>query len=254
VGNAFYCFAFYSVLYALAHSSLWWLYPSYKHHRSLNILTESVHWAKSGIRKLRCRVREEGVIEHLEGPLSGKYFLVALQVHLDAQLEHTRFRDVAEFLDEVISSFARHAGEDTRLVIKHHPMDRGYRDYRERIAALGQALGVGDRLIYVHDLHLPTLIKNAKGVVMMNSTVGLSALFHGTPVKLLGKAVYDLPGLTFQGCLDDFWDNPGQVDAELYQALVSWMLNNNQPNGSFYRRLDGVGTPTGVNWPASALS
>ncbi|MCU0661594.1 MAG: capsular biosynthesis protein [Myxococcota bacterium] len=249
VHNSFLPFALYSVLNALAHSALWWAYPAYKHHRSLNVITEAVHWGRSGWRKLDYRFSEREMLERLSGPLSRRYFLVALQVHLDAQLEHTRYRDIAEFLDEVIASFARNAEPDARLVIKHHPLDRGYRNYGERIAALGRALEVEDRLIYVHDVHLPTLIKHALGVVMMNSTVGLSALFHGTPVKLLGKAVYDLPGLTYQGSLDEFWKNPGSVDPELYQALVAWMVDHNQLNGSFYRRLAKVDTPTGVRWP-----
>jgi capsular polysaccharide export protein len=39
----------------------------------------------------------------------------------------------------------------------------------------------------------------AAGVVTVNSTAGLQALREGKPVVALGRALYDMPGLTFQG-------------------------------------------------------
>jgi capsular polysaccharide export protein len=53
--------------------------------------------------------------------------------------------------------------------------------------------------------------------LILNSTIGLSALpsLHGPPVKVLGGAVYDLPGLTSQRTLADFFVDAGGFDAEL---------------------------------------
>ncbi len=84
---------------------------------------------------------------------------------------------------------------------------------------------------------------------MINSTVGLQAVQGATPVKVLGKAVYDMPGLTFQGSLAEFWRDPGEVDAELYRAFRSYLLRTNQANGSFYRRLSDNHLAAGVTWP-----
>jgi capsule polysaccharide modification protein KpsS len=84
--------------------------------------------------------------------------------------------------------------------------------------------------------------------------VGLSSIHHGTPVKVLGDAIYDLPGLTHQGELGDFLRSPGVVDDELYRAFRAYLEHNNQANGSFYVRLPNRRTPTGVRWFApSAL-
>jgi hypothetical protein len=72
----------------------------------------------------------------------------------------------------------------------------------------------------------------------MNSTVGPSALFHHTPVKVLGRATYDIPGMTSQKSLAEFFADPGEVNAELFDAYTRWLRVVNQVNGSFYRRVD----------------
>ena len=112
---------------------------------------------------------------------------------------------------------------------------------------LGRRYGCADRLIYVHDLHLPTLLKHARGVVTMNSTVGTSALFHRAPVKVMGRAIYDIPGLTTQAPLDQFFQSPDQVDHELYEQFMRWLRANNQVNGSFYKRVRAIGTVSGLD-------
>ena len=73
----------------------------------------------------------------------------------------------------------------------------------------------------------------------MNSTVGLSALYHGAPVKVLGNAVYDMEGLTCQSPLASFWNEPGTVDEELVEAFMAYLRRTNQVNGSFYKRAPG---------------
>jgi capsular polysaccharide export protein len=164
-----------------------------------------------------------------------KFFLVPLQVHIDSQVtNHSCFRSVEAFLRHVVSSFAQHAPEDRFLVIKHHPMDRGYTDYKRMIAALGRESGLADRLIYVHDIHLPTLLRNACGVVTINSTVGLSALYHDTPVKTLGESVYDVPGVVSTLSLPDFWVDPGVVNKDLYRRFKHYMIQQTQINCGFY--------------------
>src|SRR5690606_15125615 len=105
-------------------------------------------------------------------------------------------------------------------------------------------------LYYVHDLHLPTLLDHARGTVVINSTVGLSSLVHNTPVITLGDPIYNLPGLAFQGTLEQYWRAPGTFDAELHQSFRRWLLAYNQANGNFYKPLDEVHSHTGVVWPA----
>ena len=80
-------------------------------------------------------MRERGRLAQLTGPWSGSYFLFPLQVYCDAQLEHSPFASMEEAIHQVLSSFAVHAPADARLVIKHHPMDRPYREYGAMLRA-----------------------------------------------------------------------------------------------------------------------
>jgi capsular polysaccharide export protein len=119
------------------------------------------------------------------------------------------------------------------------------------IGLLSRTYGVQNRVRYIHDQHLPTLLEHARGVVVVNSTVGLSALHHGTPVKICGTAIYDIEGLTFQGTLDDFWDHACEltVDHELFKRFRSYVIKHTQLNGSYYRRLKIADSRAGLVWP-----
>jgi capsule polysaccharide modification protein KpsS len=59
----------------------------------------------------------------------------------------------------------------------------------------------------------------------------------GTPTKCLGEAIYDIPGLTHQGTLAQFWQNPGTVDRELYARFRYYLRTTNQLNGSVWTDL-----------------
>ena len=216
-------------------------FPHRLHHRSLNML-EGLVWCRSYARKLIYRSRQAPLLPKLCGAWSKQYFLVGLQTAGDAQvLTHSGFDSVVHFIEEVLSSFAASAPPDVKLVIKHHPMDRGYHDYTALLDRLGQELGIAERLLYVHDLNLPALMTHARGVVVINSTVGLSALHHQTPVITLGKAIYDIPGLTFQGGLHRFWHEADSQtpNLELYWKFRNYVVDNTQLNGSFYKPLPG---------------
>ena len=253
VGATFGRAGWYSTVYSIAMTLGGVLYPRYRHHRPLNAFLEAFRWVRGGIRKLIFQRRERGVIQHLASTKHKTFFLAALQVHCDYQLVHSPFSNVESFIEQVIESFARAAPADQTLVIKNHPMDRPYREYGSFIAKLARSYGLGDRVMYVHDLHLPTLLRHAAGVVMINSTVGLQALQEGTPVKVLGNAVYDMAGLTFQGSLDAFWQGPGGVDDDLCKAFRGFLLRTNQANGSFYRPIPTAGA-SGLVWPPELSS
>lgn len=248
VGKTFRYGAWHSTIYSLAMTLGFFLYPDYVHHRPLNAWAETYRWLRGGVRKLWFKWKERNLLATLTRDHSKRFFLVALQVHCDYQLWHSKFRSVEEFIEHVVSSFAAHAPKENLLVIKHHPMDRPYRDYSAFMQELRVRYQLGSRLVYVHDLHLPTLLKHALGSVMINSTVGIQSLHVGTPVKVLGAAVYDMPGLTYQGPLDAFWSDQGTVDEQLYRRFRAYLLRTNQNNGNFYKRLPSVRTPTGVRW------
>lgn len=231
--------------YGLAAVAMRPWYPHQTHHRSLNPVTEPLRWARSYWRHLRYLVSEHGLEERLTSPdLSKRWYLVPLQVQADSQVtHHSPYATIEAFISDVMASFAAHAPDETGLVIKHHPMDRAYSDYRRHIRQEAQRLKVAHRVIYLHDQHLPTLLDHALGVVTINSTVGLQALHHGAPVITLGESVYSMPGLVHPGPLDGFWRTPGQVDRKLYQRFRNHLIAHTQLNASFYAQAPALRQP-----------
>ncbi|MDD1648792.1 MAG: capsular biosynthesis protein [Methylococcaceae bacterium] len=250
VGNAYWPMVWYGFCYFTIGALGWLWFRHYQHHRPLSVL-EALPWVRSVWRKQWYRWTERDAQQALTTRLSQRYFLVPLQVFNDAQIKiHADFGGVEHFIETTLDSFARHAPEDAFLVFKHHPMDRGYRDYTALIAHLAKAAGIGRRVYYIHDQHLPSLLDHARGVVVVNSTVGLSALLHGAATKVCGKALYDMPGLTFQGSLDQFWraapDN--KPDLALYRRFRDYLVARTQLNGSFYKPMKLAGSCAGLVW------
>jgi capsular polysaccharide export protein len=160
-----------------------------------------------------------------------------LQLNGDAQIvHHSPFRDMGEVIDLVLRSFAWHAPGGAEILIKNHPLDTGLFPYRRHIARLAMELDLRERVHYVESGHLPTLFRHAAGVVVVNSTVGLSALHQGRPTKALATAIYDLPGLTSRAELDGFWLEPTPPEPALYRAFRNTVIHATQINGDFFTR------------------
>lgn len=224
------------------------LFPHYRHHRDVNTVRQAFFWARSGLRYSYHRLREKDVERVVRRELHEKYFLVGLQVHNDYQVQNSAYEDVEDFIAEVLESFARSAPEHVSLVVKHHPADRAYRDYSKLIRKLERSHGIDGRVIYVHDVHLPTLLKHALGTVVINSTIGWSSLHHRTPVFAMGETIYGYFGLDAAGTLDEFWKAQPQVATDRVDAAIAWLRRNNQANGSVWTRLPNAG-PAGIHWP-----
>ena len=236
VGNTFWYAAIWATLYYMLSDLLRPLFPHYTHHRSLTVL-DFWPWIRSGWRKWSYQRQERHLLEYLTGPRSKHFFLVPLQISTDSQMQHhSDFGSVPQFIRWVVESFARCAPADTILAIKHHPLDRGYHDYQVLIQSLAGDFNLAGRLLYIHDQHLPTLLNHARGAVVVNSTVGLTALWHGLPVKACGSAIYDIDGLTYQGPLDDYWRaaDSFRPDMDLFNRFRTYVIRQTQINGSLY--------------------
>lgn len=227
--------AWYAVRYAVSTAIARPSYPGNTHHRDLGV-GEAARWLRSGWRKMAHAWRERHVLADLTRPENSKrWFLLPLQVYNDAQLtDHSPFVDMSDAIGAVMASFAKNAPAQTMLVVKHHPMDRAYRDYSGTIDKLAQRFGLAGRVRYVHDLHLPTLLKHARGVVTVNSTTGLQAMYHGTPVCVLGDCMYAVPGLVHLDGLSTFWRNPAPVQRQLFRRFRAEVIRLTQLNVSFY--------------------
>jgi capsule polysaccharide modification protein KpsS len=237
IRHAFIKSALHTICYASATALARDRYPHYRHHRDIRPIAQAGLWLRGTVRRAVHTLRDRELTRRLEGQDMPPYFFVPLQVHLDSQLRHSPYATINQFIREVVNEFAEHAPKDHSLLFKLHPMDRPYSDYSTDIEALRLEHGLGERLLYADVINLPAALRGARGTIVINSTVGLSSLTHDTPVKCLGRAVYDLPGLTHQGSLAEFFSDPAPVDRLLYKRFRQWLLDQNQLNGSVWSRL-----------------
>jgi capsular polysaccharide export protein len=114
-------------------------------------------------------------------------------------------------------------------VIVSHPLDEGLIDWRGLIRAQED-----DRLIFLEGGVPDNLLANAAGMAIVNSTIGLSALRLGVPVKPLGAAIYDVAGLTHAGDLAGFWRDPQPPDAALVADFLRALVGTTQVKGGFH--------------------
>lgn len=237
IGTSYKEMALQAIAYYIVGNLYFLKYPHYHHHRTFSSLLEAFYGVRNFIRKNIYKFKEFNAITPYKRELSKKYYFVALQTFEDFQiLHHSDYASIEEFIEEVIVSFAKYAPKDTYLVIKHHPMDRGKKNYTAFVKQKSRDNNCEGRVKSVHDLHLPTLLKNAIGTITINSTVGISSLYHQTPTLCLGRSFYDIEGLTSKGvAIDDFWKNYKSVDGELFNKFRCYLIQTTQVNGSFYK-------------------
>lgn len=171
----------------------------------------------------------------LRGEIAGPFWLLAMQLQSDHQIRsNSHYGHLSEMLDEILTSFARHAPKRDHLVVKLHPHDNSIERWDRVCARLAERHNLVGRVHVIDGGDLATLLERAHGVVLVNSTVGLHSLRASKPTLALGAAVYDMPGLTHQGGIDTFWTAPEPVDDELMAAFVIALAGTIQVKGDFY--------------------
>ena len=236
IKNTYWYMVVWAIIYYMSATVLKLFFLKYEHHRPLSVL-ESWPWLKSIWRKQYYLRKEKDIESTLVTKFAKRFFLVPLQVHNDSQImEHSAFDSVEDFICKTIQSFGEHAPQDTVLVIKHHPMDRGYHDYTKLIErVVGEDLR--GRVLYIHDQHLPSLLRVALGVVVVNSTVGLSAIRKHVPVFVEGDCIYKVSEMVYMGELKDFWQHASLFapNVDVVSGYLKHLITTTQLNGSFYR-------------------
>lgn len=163
------------------------------------------------------------------------FVLVCLQRDGDSQLvRHSPFPDNSAFLAQVLDSFAAQAPAKLHLVVKGHPLDAGVIDMQAQTKRLAEARGLAGRVHHLDGGVLADLCRASQGLVVNNSSAALSALGFGTPVKVLGRAFFDMDGLTDRRPLDQFWWDPQAPDPALFARFRTWVIDNTQINGGFH--------------------
>lgn len=223
------------LLYNFANLLLGVLYPHYRRsdhraHTLVYTLTSARHLALTRLRRNRNHRKVQEI-----GRSNVRYFILPLQLDHDFQIvAYSPFKGMEEVMRLVLESFSRAADNDVRLVIKVHPWDAGLVNWARTARRIADEFGVAGRVDYLDGGSLDELVRSAAGMVTVNSTSGLHALQVGCPVKLLGQAVYDVAGLTFQGELDAFWDAKSAPDSELLHAYINLMAATIQIRGVFF--------------------
>ena len=206
------------------------LYPYYRRHGIYHPFAEYAGWGMSAPRRLAAR-RATAAAKARLADEAGSYFLYPLQLTTDFQLRaHSPFADARDALSLVMRSFAANDGQ-RRLAVVGHPLDEGLIDWRRLVREAGDA-----RIVFLDNGIPDALLANAAGVVTVNSTIGLSALRYGVPVKTLGSAIYDVAGLTHAGDLAGFWADPQPPDPALVADFTRALIGATQVKGGFHTR------------------
>lgn len=213
-----------------------WRYRGWQNHRPWHPVIEGMGWARKLSQRKARRRQAETLIDRLFAQKSD-YFLFPLQLDSDAQIRlHSPFAGIAHALKDVLTSFARCAPPDVRLVIKEHPLDNGVRDWETEMVDLARRLGIADRVDYLAWGDIEAISQQSRGMVTINSTSGTLALAQGIPVIVLGTAVYDMPELTFQDGLDAFWTQPNPPDLATFEAFRRVLIDRCLIPGGFFSR------------------
>jgi len=210
------------------------LFSKYRSHHNMSAAVEYAGYIQRSRLLKRVAAVNTRKIENLVAQRT-PYFFVPLQLNSDSQVrDHERFRTMQLMLKHVLQSFAQHAPAGTSLVIKNHPLDTGWEHYDRVVLNLEHQFGLKDRVVYLETGDLATLPKHAKGTITLNSTVGYVALEQGCPTLCLGDPQYNLPGLTDQQDLAQFWGMPVAPEAELFQSFKRVVVHSTQVYGGFY--------------------
>lgn len=228
--------AVHDVAYHVASAANPLLFPYYRTHAGMTAPVEYLGYIRRFSFLRWWKPRDTGLIADLIARRAA-YYVLPLQLNTDAQIrDHSRFDSMAEVIEFVMASFAQQVPAGSRLVIKNHPLDMGLLSYERLIRRLARQYDLVGRIDYLESGDLESLVRHARGLVTVNSTVGGVSLGLDCPTMALSDPIYNLPGLTFQGMLDDFWQEGEAPNRELFRRFRNAVIHTTQVNGGFYCR------------------
>ncbi|MEX2693391.1 capsule biosynthesis protein [Rhizobium mongolense] len=234
--HAFLSEAIADLLYYLPTVFFSLFYPHYRRHGLFHPLAEYAGW----LRRLatgRKRAREANFKVGRLSSDNAAFFVYPLQIETDYQLRaHSPFHSQRDAIRYILRSFAEHAPQEAKLLVKVHPLDNGLIDWDDYVKATALSLGLSGRVQVIDGGDLSALIAASRGMVTVNSTAALSALQAGKPVKTLGVTIYDIEGLTDPSSIDRFWQDPQPPSAKLLDAFVRLLAASVQVRGNFYSK------------------
>src|SRR3546814_3667063 len=97
---------------------------------------------------------------------------------------------------------------------------------------------------------LGLLTRHSAGMITINSTSGLSAIFHGVPLLVIGDALYANDKLAVCGNgqpnFDAFWTCGHRVSAAIRRRYLSWIRATCLQAGDYYAEAGIIKTETAL--------
>lgn len=235
-----------AIIHYLALFFLYPIFPFYNWHRSQGFTSEILGW---GVRKYRDLIHKSNDYSKIQQIIhfNKKYFLLPLQLKSDYQLScASNMRDIIQVIEIVVASFCKNAPTDSMLVVKLHPLDNTFINYRKFVCKFSSVFKCSERIFFItHFSNNKELIANSQGVVVVNSTVGISALEQGIPTLTLGKAIYNADGLAQTAyidglikleILDQFWRIPIKPNPIIVKCFFDVLHEKSLIKGNFYTK------------------
>jgi len=156
------------------------------------------------------------ILEDVELP--NQYIFVPFQVAYDSQLIYFSDINMKElfFLIKQISERLK-----INFVFKEHPSDR-VSDYSH----LHQIAKKSKYIMFANKIDTQTLIQNSKGVVTINSSVGIESLLFHKKVYVLGKAFYRIDGITIacdKNNLEEKLNDDIKIDFDIVDNFLKYL-------------------------------
>ena len=225
---------FYGALYHWFVLSMNFRYRAFQPHRKITVAREFALYLRRLV-TMPFTALERRIAQFRITHGGFPYHLVLMQLEHDASFQqHSPFSSVTEFLELVISGFAKGAPSHHHLVLKAHPLEDGRAPVRATIRRLTAAYGLKGRIHYVRGGKLAALLNDARSAITVNSTAGQQALWRGLPLRAFGAAVYNKPEFVSEQPLPEFFAEPMRPDTRAYRDYRAYLLETSQIAGGFY--------------------
>lgn len=221
-------------------------------HRHFDAASEIFYWGRNLYRRIVGQGRNFSVIQRLLEHFDKSYYLIPLQVAADSNLAEAALGwNTNKLIAHSLRSFADSAPEGTRLAFKIHPLERGHSEHSKLIMSTADSLGIGGQVDVIESGSLGLLTRHAAGMITINSTSGLSAIYHGVPLMVVGRAVYSCPELATcaEGNPDfsRFWTSKHVASSGLRRRYLEWLKSVALVPGDFYVD-DGIQVAVNSVW------
>lgn len=208
-------------------------FSNFRYHRLQHPLIEMAGWISKWIATHTNLKDDEMKVLKASSKLQN-HFVLALQLETDSQIRmYSPFKSMNEVMRKVMSSFKNHAPAGTNLIVKSHPFDEKWISREKEFLRLAKEFDIEDRVAFIDTCNVSSFLDNSLGLVTTNSSLSLFALENNIPVLALGKAFWDIKGITNQKDINEFWSNPERPDMALFGRLKSEIMKT-QINGNFY--------------------